>query len=173
MKESFSSSFFFFFFNKFARVFDSSVISCGCFISTTRDSRVVSAQIPDDSPVETEFKDLDFYSLCTRLSFSLSFSFLLSTLLSLLSTTRADLLSSTTRSSIVKTFDSQSLRFYVSFGMEKWCYVCLGNFANRSGGLSLLYTRCWKYKHRLLGEGMDPFRVRDKLRHRVRKIHFF
>lgn len=85
----------FFFFNKFARVFDSSVISCGCFISTTRDSRVVSAQIPDDSPVETEFKDLDFYSLCTRLSLSLSF--LLSTLLSLLSTTRADLLSSTTR----------------------------------------------------------------------------
>lgn len=72
------------------------MISCGCFISTTRDSRVVSAQIPDDSPVETEFKDLDFYSLCTRLSLSLSF--LLSTLLlSLLSTTRADLLSSTTR----------------------------------------------------------------------------
>lgn len=135
---------------------------------------VVSAQIPDDSPVETEFKDLDFYSLCTRLSL---FPFLLSTLLSLLSTTRADLLSSTTRSSIVKTFRFSIAAFlYLVRHGKVWCYVCLGNFANRSGGLSLLYTRCWKYKHRLLvstEKGWIPSGGDHKLRHRGTRNSLF
>lgn len=61
------------------------------------------------------------------------------------------------RPQLVSIVDCQLSRFSIAafLCLVRHGKVCFGNFANRSGGLSLLYTRCWKYKHRLLARRRD------------------